>query len=301
MPADSGYRGRFAPSPTGPLHFGSLVAAVASYADAISNSGEWLVRIEDLDPTREQPGAAELIVESLVRHGMVFSEPVRQSERSGLYGRAMQTLLAADAAYPCSCSRKKLTREAAPGIAGLIYPGTCRRRPAPPGANAVRFKCDSASITYQDEIQGLQHIALGDQIGDFLLRRGDGYFAYQLAVAVDDHAQGITHVLRGTDLLLSTFMQIAVLRKLALEPPRYGHFPVVRGPDGRKLSKQNRSTPLNNKICKNNILNALIYLKHDPPRALKSASLTDIWSWVAQHWTLSKLYAMRSDTDKGYD
>lgn len=301
MPAEVSYRGRFAPSPTGPLHFGSLVAAVASYADALANNGEWLVRIEDLDPTREQADAEARIIDTLFQHGMVFPGPVRQSERCAVYNRALNNLLGSAAAYPCSCTRKTLTATASRGVAGLIYPGTCRVRAAPADSNAVRFKCGDERVTFQDAIQGTQTIALRDEVGDFLLRRGDGYFAYQLAVAVDDNAQGITHVLRGTDLLNSTFMQIAVLQQLNLGVPQYAHFPVVVGPDGRKLSKQTKARPVDNKNIKNNIFSALCHLQQEPPTRLRTAPVNDIWSWTAEHWTLSKLYAVRCATDNVYD
>ncbi len=294
------YRGRFAPSPTGPLHFGSLVAAVASYAQALANAGEWLVRIEDIDPPREMPGAAEAIIDSLRAHGFEFDPPEYQSSRLAVYDRVIEDLVAAGAAYPCSCSRKVLLKTARPGHAGLIYPGTCRngadtrRRPAA----AVRLRTDAAVITFQDRLQGPQSCAIGAEIGDFLLRRGDGLVAYQTAVAVDDAAQGITEVVRGTDLLDATFMQLQLLTILGRPHPEYAHFPVVTGPDGRKLAKQSGATAIDNKNNKNNILRALSFLLQQPPATLKTASLSDIWAWTAENWDFSPLCGLLSQSEK---
>lgn len=294
MSVTSTYRGRFAPSPTGELHFGSLVAAVASYADALHHRGEWLVRIEDLDPTREAKGATRRILESLRAHGLEFPEPVLQSRRGELYQGALNALLDSDHAYRCRCSRKQLAATARRGRAGIVYPGTCRRETAPADAAAVRFRCAPGQIvSFADQLQGSQSVALDREIGDFLLRRGDRYFAYQLAVAADDHAQAISHVVRGTDLIDSTFMQLAVLDALGYQAPRYAHFPVVRGPDGRKLSKQSKAPPVDDKNNINNVFHALSYLNHQPPSELRNGPLDKLWAWVQQHWSLSRLCQIR--------
>ncbi len=295
------YRGRFAPSPTGPLHFGSLVAAVASYAQALTHSGEWLVRIEDIDPTREVPGAADCIVDSLAAHGFEFPEPMYQSTRLAVYDRIIDDLLAGGAAYACSCTRQMLLRTAKSGRAGLIYPGTCRNgadtsaRPA----IAVRLRTDGATASFNDRLQGLQTCAIETEIGDFLLRRGDGFVAYQTAVAVDDAAQGITEVVRGTDLLDATLMQLHLLKTLGHQPPQYAHFPVVTGADGRKLAKQSGAEPLNNKNSKINIFRALSFLLQEPPQKLKTASLSEIWAWAAENWSFCPLRGIRSLPERG--
>ena len=299
-PGTLNYRGRFAPSPTGPLHFGSLVAAVASYAQALAHGGEWLVRIEDIDPTREMQGAAASILASLEAHGFEFPPPVYQSARLDIYDDTIRRLMAANLAYPCSCNRQILAATAEPGRAGLIYPGTCRngadtsQRPA----IAVRLRTAALPTAFADGLQGRMSCVLSDEIGDFLLRRGDGLVAYQTAVAVDDAAQGITEVVRGTDLLDSTFMQIYLLEQLGLSAPQYAHFPVVTGPDGEKLSKHNRATEINNNQSKFNILRALSFLLQEPPQSLKTASIQGIWSWVAENWDVTRLAGLRSRPEK---
>lgn len=294
------YRGRFAPSPTGPLHFGSLVAAVASYAQTLAQGGEWLVRIEDIDPTREMPGAAASILASLEAHGFECPPPVFQSARLNLYDDAIDRLLTAGLAYPCSCTRQTLLETAKRGRAGLIYPGTCRNgadtseRPA----TAVRLRTDAVPTTFTDGLQGPMRCVLQDEIGDFLLRRGDGLVAYQTAVAIDDATQRITEVVRGTDLLDSTFMQLHLLDKLSLNAPQYAHVPVVTGADGEKLSKQSRAVEIDNNHNKFNILRALSFLLHEPPEKLKTASLRTIWSWAAENWDFSRLAGLRSRPEK---
>ena len=236
------YRGRFAPSPTGPLHFGSLVAAVASYAQALTHDGEWLVRIEDIDPPREMPGASDSILASLDAHGFEYPEPSFQSSRLHAYDGAIERLLSEGRAYPCSCSRRELLASAPRGRAGLIYPGTCRDgadtsvRPA----TAIRLRTAGAVVHFSDALQGEQTCDLEAEIGDFLLRRGDGFVAYQLAVALDDAEQQISEVMRGTDLLDSTFMQCLVLANLGLKPPAYAHFPVVTGAGRQQIIQANR-------------------------------------------------------------
>jgi glutamyl-Q tRNA(Asp) synthetase len=237
------YRGRFAPSPTGPLHAGSLVAALASWLDARAHGGQWLLRIEDLDPPREQPGAADAIERSLARLGMVSDAAVmRQSERHARYEAALAMLIASGQAYPCGCTRREIA-DSQPVLSlqqpELAYPGTCRSG-LPPGrtARAWRLRVPPGVVQFRDRALGRQSQDVGHDVGDFVLRRADGLWAYQLAVVVDDAAQGVTDVVRGIDLLASTARQVVLQRALDLPTPRYLHVPVVLAADGQKLSKQ---------------------------------------------------------------
>ena len=250
----SGYRGRFAPSPTGPLHAGSLVAALASWLDARAHGGAWLVRIEDVDTPRCVPGADRLILEQLAACGLVSNEPVCwQSTRGAHYQAALDRLIAQGDAYPCACSRKDI--EAALHAAGrhrerhhaAVYPGTCRpERGGLQGkaARAWRLQVDPGEMHWQDRRLGAQQQDVAAEVGDFVLRRADGLWAYQLAVVVDDAAQGITHVVRGEDLADNTPRQILLQRALGLPTPSYLHTPLVRDASGEKLSKQNGAKAL---------------------------------------------------------
>lgn len=251
----SGYRGRFAPTPSGPLHFGSLVAALASCLDARAHGGAWLVRIEDLDPPRIVPGADRAILATLAAHGFTPDEAVLwQSRRQDAYADALERLRAQEGGpgvasrgqsliYGCTCSRKQLAERAARGVDGPVYPGTCRGRPVTPGT-AQRMRLPEQRIVFHDRLLGRVACDLARECGDCVLRRADGVFSYQLAVVVDDAAQGITDVVRGADLLASTPRQIALQRALGLPEPRTLHLPVVLGADGCKLSKQTLATPL---------------------------------------------------------
>lgn len=241
-------RGRFAPSPTGPLHFGSLVAALASYCDARHAQGEWLVRIEDVDAPRSRPDAERDILAALDRYGFLRDgEVVRQSERTALYERALERLAAAGLVYPCACSRRDLEGTPVNAIGERVYPGTCRsgialaRADRPP---AWRVRVDAAVVAYTDGVQGPQRQDLAREVGDFIVRRADGLFAYQLAVVVDDAAQGITSVMRGADLLASTPRQIYLQQCLGLRMPEYLHVPVAIDDTGQKLSKQTNARAL---------------------------------------------------------
>ena len=240
------YRGRFAPSPTGLLHFGSLLAAVASYADARAHAGTWLVRIEDLDRTREVPGAAERILFTLKSFGMAWDEPpIYQRDRTHAYAEALSRLQDQGLCYPCGCSRAEIARRARIGIEGPIYPGTCRngvaagRRP-----RSIRLRTGPTAVRFTDRIQGEQEQCVEQSLGDFVLRRADGLHAYQLAVVVDDAWQGITQVVRGADLLLSTPRQCLLQAALGLPRPSYAHIPIVLDDQGRKLSKSLAAAPL---------------------------------------------------------
>ena len=234
------YRGRFAPSPSGPLHFGSLVAATASWLDARAASGEWLVRIEDVDETRSVPGAPEAILRQLEAFGFEWDgEVVWQSRRKALYEAALDRLRARGLVYRCRCSRREVADSALEGIEGAIYPGTCRALAldaATPGAD--RMLAVDTTVEFVDRVQGRISQDVARAIGDFVLKRRDALHAYQLAVVVDDAHQAITDVVRGADLLQSTPRQILLQRALGYATPRYLHFPVATREHGEKLSKQ---------------------------------------------------------------
>lgn len=250
------YRGRFAPSPTGPLHAGSLVAALASWLDARAHGGSWIVRMEDVDTPRCLPGADAFILQQLATCGLTSDEPVVwQSQRSDLYSNALDKLMLARRAYPCACSRKDIESALlAQGMAlqrhrAAVYPGTCR--PDRGGLHgraprAWRFACDPQApvVQWTDRRLGEQTQDVATEVGDFVLKRADGLWAYQLAVVVDDAEQGITHVVRGEDLADNTPRQILLQQALGLPQPRYLHTPLVRDAQGEKLSKQTGAAPL---------------------------------------------------------
>ncbi len=252
----SAYTGRFAPSPTGPLHAGSLVAALASWLDARAHEGRWLVRIEDVDTPRCVPGTDALILSQLAACGLMPDEaPVWQSRRGELYSRALAQLLAADHAYACSCSRRDIEQaletegQTRPRHAELVYPGTCRAGLLGRPARAARLRTCSANggdthIAWTDRRLGAQAQNLTQTVGDFVLHRADGLWAYQLAVVVDDAEQGVTHIVRGVDLADNTPRQIHLQHRLGLPTPAYLHTPLVLGEDGEKLSKQNGAQAL---------------------------------------------------------
>jgi glutamyl-Q tRNA(Asp) synthetase len=240
------YIGRFAPSPTGPLHFGSLVAALASYAAARSAGGKWLLRVEDLDKPREQPGAADDILRTLDKLGLEWDGPViHQSTRLERYRAVLDDLARRGFAYPCACTRRELEDSALAIDGARIYPGTCRRGLAPgKAARSVRVRTHGAPIGFADAVQGWREQRVETEVGDFVLLRADGITAYQLAVVVDDLDQGITDVVRGADLLDSTARQVHLQRLLGARTPRYAHVPVAVNAAGEKLSKQTGARPL---------------------------------------------------------
>jgi glutamyl-Q tRNA(Asp) synthetase len=247
----SGYRGRFAPSPTGPLHAGSLVAALASWLDARAQGGAWLVRIEDVDAPRCAPGADREILRQLAACGLLPDEPPAwQSARAGRYQAALDRLVAAGQAYPCACSRKDIEEalrgqgRARPRHGELVYPGTCRTGLHGKPARAWRLRVAEGPVAWTDRRLGPQMQDVAREVGDFVLRRADGLYAYQLAVVVDDAAQGITHVVRGEDLADNTARQVLLQRALGFPTPAYLHTPLVLGANGEKLSKQNGAAPL---------------------------------------------------------
>ena len=284
----SGYRGRFAPSPTGPLHFGSLVAAVGSYLEARSRGGAWLVRIDDLDPPRVVPGAADHILRTLKACGMEWDEAVvYQSARHDAYRHAVEALQQRGLVYPCSCSRREIADSALPGLEGYVYPGTCRSglRDGRP-VRALRVRTEGVTVAFDDEVQGRVSQDLERDSGDFVLQRADGVYAYQLAAAVDDAEQRITHVVRGADLLASTPRQICLQRLLGLPTPRYAHLPVAVNAGGEKLSKQTYATPLDSANALPALAAALAFLGHHPPPA---ATLVDLWEWTTENWKLDRV------------
>jgi glutamyl-Q tRNA(Asp) synthetase len=284
--------GRFAPSPTGPLHFGSLVAAVASYCDVKSRSGKWLLRIEDVDTTRRVKGASEEIIRALQHYGFIWDdEIVFQSNRTDLYQHVLEQLRDRALAYPCTCSRKEVADSSTRlGIEGAIYPGTCRLHAAKPGIPvAWRLKTEDQLIHFQDAIQGDQQHRMATDIGDFVIKRADGLFSYQLAVAVDDAAQGVTHVVRGADLLHSTTRQIYIQQLLGYATPVYAHIPLVRNDEGQKLSKQNLAQALPVDNLKSVLIAALRFLQQPLPHNIHTFQLGDLWQWAHAHWQLQHI------------
>lgn len=294
MPTVTSYRGRFAPSPTGPLHFGSLAAALASYLDARHHHGVWLVRMEDLDAPRTVAGAADDILRTLEVFGLHWDEEIiYQSQRSDAYEAALQCLKEIDAAYPCACTRKEIADSALHGIEGAIYSGTCRDGiPSGREGRAWRVRTDDHAVEFDDALQG--HIAqrLESEIGDFVVKRADGLLAYQLAVVVDDAYQGITHVVRGADLLISTPRQIHLQRLLGLSTPHYMHIPVAVNDAGDKLSKQTLAAPVGVHDV-GGLFAALEFLQQNPPAELRGASSGEVLQWAVAHWQPANLCGIR--------
>jgi glutamyl-Q tRNA(Asp) synthetase len=291
------YRGRFAPSPTGPLHFGSLVAALGSWADARAHSGEWLVRMEDLDPPREVPGAADEILRALAALGLEPDGPVlRQSTRGDAYRAALDSLRDRGALFACGCTRREIADSGLPGAdGGLVYPGTCRNGP-PPGraANALRVRVDDSGVAFDDALQGEVRQDIAREVGDFVLRRADGLFAYQLAVVVDDAAQGITDVVRGTDLIDSTPRQIFLQQLLGLRTPRYLHLPVATNAAGEKLSKQTGAPAIDRSHPAPALVAGLRFLGQAAPAALERAQARAVLEWAAANWDRARIPRRRA-------
>lgn len=282
------YVGRFAPSPTGPLHFGSLLAACASYLQARVAGGQWLLRIEDIDPPREQPGAARMIIDTLASFGFAWDGPVYfQSACRKRHRELIEQLQQDGYAYPCSCSRSDLAR-ARRGSLGAIYPGTCRNG-SRGGRMAIRALTDLQPISFQDGLQGQQSQCLELATGDFVIRRRDGLIAYHLAVVADDYDQGVTEVVRGIDLMDSTPRQILLQRRLGFATPGYLHIPVIVDEAGQKLSKQTGASALRCSRCGPTLVAALKALSQSPPDDLADADLADIWAWALRHWNVSQL------------
>ena len=283
------YVGRFAPSPTGPLHFGSLIAAVASYLDAKSHHGRWILRIDDVDSVRVVPGAADNIVSVLAAYNFQWDgSVVFQSHCLDLYQEALCELSRQGVIYPCSCSRRDLIP-----FKG-IYPGYCRQGPLRANRNySLRVKTDHRSYGFCDAIQGHFSQNLNAEVGDFVVRRADHIYAYQLAVVVDDAEQNITHIVRGSDLLDSTPRQIYLRQLLGLPEVVYMHLPVITNSDGYKLSKQTGADALSIKKPNLQLAKALAFLGHAPPQELMESSLETLWQWAELHWRRSLVPAVR--------
>ena len=290
------YRGRFAPSPTGPLHFGSLVAAVGSYLDAKAHGGVWLVRMDDLDLSRTVPGAADLILRSLESLGMAWDETVvYQSKRSAAYEAALKVLKKRKLIYPCACSRREIADSAVGGLDGPIYSGTCRKGLlAGRAARADRVITDNTRIELKDVIQGKIVHSLERQVGDFVVKRADGYYAYQLAAVVDDAAQGITDVVRGADLLDSTTRQIYLQQLLGYTTPHYAHLPVAVNVLGEKLSKQTLAAPIDNRELLATLNAALAFLGQDTITDADPKKMADFWKRAIAGWDLARVPRQRT-------
>ena len=284
-------RGRFAPSPTGPLHFGSLIAALGGFLEARSRGGEWRVRIEDVDAPRTIPGAADAILRVLERCGLDWDGPVlHQSQRTEHYQAALDWLQNRGLAYPCTCTRRELVANPRAGDGSPIYPGHCRggvRHPDRP--QAMRLRVNDTPLTFRDAIQGDYAQTLDREVGDFVIRRADGCFAYQLAVVIDDADQGITQVVRGGDLLDSTPRQIYLQRLLDFSTPEYAHLPIVVDARGHKLSKQTGAPPLDARNPGPTLWAALRFLGQRPPPELSSVPVAEIIRWALAHWRLSSV------------
>jgi glutamyl-Q tRNA(Asp) synthetase len=285
------YRGRFAPSPTGPLHFGSMVAAVGSFLQAKSRGGEWLVRMEDLDPPRVMPGAADEILRALEAFGLHWDGAVMyQSCRHGVYEAALKMLERLDAIYPCACSRREIADSSVSGVDGPVYPGTCRAGlPAGRAPRAWRVRVNGRAIEFVDAVQGRMVRDLAADFGDFVVRRADGYFAYQLAVVVDDAEQGITEIVRGADLIESTPRQMHLQNLLGLPTPDYLHLPVALSKQREKLSKQTFAAPLDPARPLPALLQVMRFLGQDVPPELADGSLADFWRWAVTNWDLARI------------
>ncbi|KJJ19108.1 glutamyl-queuosine tRNA(Asp) synthetase [Neisseria sp. HMSC06F02] len=290
-PLPTDYIGRFAPSPTGLLHIGSLLTALASYADARANRGKWLVRMEDLDPPREMPGAAAHILHTLEAFGFEWDgEVVWQSRRHSLYRDALGRLKEKGLLYPCYCSRKDWQAAAAQGADGFVYNGRCRRpedRPHTDKPPAWRIRVNDETIGFDDGIVGHYAHNLARDIGDFVLLRADGFWAYQLAVVADDADQGITHIVRGQDLLVSTPRQIYLQRNLGFATPHYAHLPLLVNKHGQKWSKQTLAPALDENHKEQLLRQVLQYLNLPPaPEVSRPQALL---SWAIEHWQPHKI------------
>ena len=291
------YRGRFAPSPTGPLHFGSLVAAVGSYLDARAQGGEWLVRIEDVDAPRTVPGAADAILRVLEGFGFEWDGEVWwQSRRLDVYQDVLSSLQADGRAYPCACSRSEIaaltTQRSVDG--GLRYPGTCRAglgegRPV----RAWRLQVPDREFMFVDRVQGESRQNLARDVGDFVLLRADGQYAYQLAVVVDDAAQGVNAIVRGADLIDSTARQVWLQQCLGLPTPSYAHLPVAVDAAGEKLSKQTCAPAVDAAQGSRLLCSVCAFLGHPPPVELYGAPLREFWIWAISAWSMAQVPKVR--------
>lgn len=285
--------GRFAPSPTGPLHFGSLIAALGSYLDARSRGGEWLVRMEDIDPPREQPGAGDEILKTLEAFGLAWDGPViYQSQRLGIYHDAVTDLLKNKLAYYCTCSRRDIAK-LTDGNSGTRYPGTCRANSRPRENASVRILTNNNGISLLDRLQGEFHWDLEYEFGDFIIKRKDRLFAYHLAVVIDDAEQGITDIIRGADLLDSTPHHLYLQQVLGLATPSYLHLPMAIDKTGAKLSKQTHAKPVTINNAVPELQAALTFLNQTLPPEHAHCNKHELLVWAIKHWDLEKIPASR--------
>lgn len=294
MPPSS-YRGRFAPSPTGPLHFGSLVTALASYLEACLHDGEWLVRIDDLDKARQVKGMDSVILTALEAFGFEWQGPVTYQSRSiPSYEQALRKLRSSGLTYVCRCTRRQIRQSARAGLEGPVYPDTCRGLELNEGEHtAIRLKTNDNIVRFRDGLYGKQAQQIHHDVGDFVIRRADGYFAYQLAVVVDDSLADITHVVRGADLLLSTARQIYLQQLLGFEQLSYLHIPLVLDSQGRKLSKRDSAHPVDDKNPVNSLVDAWRFLNQTPPQLEGGLALRDFWAWAKKHWRPEQMTARK--------
>jgi glutamyl-Q tRNA(Asp) synthetase len=284
--AHPAYSGRFAPSPPGPLHFGSLLAALGSFLDARAHGGVWRVRMEDLDRARVIPGCAAQMRHTLEAFGLHWDGAIDyQSARGVHYEQALAQLRAAGLTFECSCSRRERADEGG-------YPGTCRTGPRGAGPTATRFRVAARTVAFRDRVQGACEFDLAAR-GDVIVRRRDGVCAYQLAVVVDDAAQGVTDVVRGADLLDSTPWQIALQEALGLPAVRYAHLPLVTEPDGTKLAKSRRAVGVDAGEAPALLCRTLVMLRQAPPAKLELEPVGTILQWAIQHWQIAALAGVR--------
>ncbi len=294
-----GYIGRFAPSPTGPLHFGSLVSALASYLDAKANAGQWLLRIEDIDETRCDPMFTADILRTLEAFGMQWDGEVEiQSKRKNLYEAALQNLRAIGSIYACVCSRKEISDSAIFGLEGPVYPGTCRDAGNADFGNAIRVRTSNACISFMDHVQGRIEQRIESEIGDFVVRRRDGLFAYQLAVTVDDADQGVTHVVRGADLLDSTSRQMHLQQLLGFTTPAYIHIPVAVNALGQKLAKQTLAAaiPSAENQRRSVLLSALRFLGQSLANPKNARTISELVAIATREWRRDHIPRTRTQT-----
>ena len=265
-----------------------MLAAVASYLEARKHSGKWLLRIEDIDPPREHPGATDEILTALERYCFEWDGPVTyQSESHAQHNEAIQVLVESGMAYPCGCSRRDLAAARRCSL-GVIYPGTCRSG-CTATETALRVRTDNEPVTFDDYLQGPRTHRLESESGDFIVLRRDGLIAYQIAVVVDDHLQGITHVVRGIDLMDSTPRQIWLQQLLGYEQPDYCHIPVAINDQGQKLSKSHGSKGISLENAEKELHRALVALEQRPPQELEAATIREIWQWAEQNWNIDVL------------
>lgn len=285
------YRGRFAPSPTGLLHAGSLSTAIGSYLEAWVHGGEWWLRIEDLDPPREMPGAADAILRTLDAFGFEWQgELAWQHDRYELYRAALTQLIGQGHAYGCACTRREIAAAGLRGPDGMVYPGTCRHGiGAGREARAWRLRVPDAELAFDDRLQGRYAQQLQHDIGDVVLLRADGYWAYQLAVVVDDIAQGMTDIVRGADLLVSTPRQLWLRQCLGGVPVTHCHLPVLTNAAGEKLSKQTLAPAIDAANVARQLRQALAWLGHPVPVDVQTRD--EIWQWARQNWQLARVPA----------